>query len=150
MSLKDKLLQELQQAMRTQNIAARNTLRLLRAAIGNAEIDAGRSLNEAEEIEILTREAKRRREAIDEYTPLGRQDKIDEAKTELAIIEEYLPRQMERSEIEILVRQAIAESGISDPSRAGDLMRRIMPQVKGRADGRLVSEVIRDLLTTSQ
>ncbi len=147
MSLKDKLLQDLQQAMRDQNATRRNTLRLMRAAIGNAEIESGQPLNEVEEVEILTREAKRRREAIDEYSPLGRKDKVDEAKSELAIIEEYLPSQMEHAEIEALARQTIAESSVKDLSGVGEVMRRLMPQLKGQADGRLVNEIVRKLLS---
>jgi len=146
MSLKDTLLKDIQLATLAKNVARRNTLRLMRAAISNAEIEIGQPLSDKDEIEILTREAKRRREAIEEYAPLGRQDKVEEAKIELAIIDEYLPRQMERSEIEALARQAVIESGVSDISGIGDVMRRLMPKVKDRADGRVVSEIVKKLL----
>ena len=146
MELQDKLLQDLQQAMRTHEVARRNTLRLMRAALFNAEIDVGRPLSEAEELEILKREAKRRREAIEEYTPLGRLDKVEEAKTELVIIETYLPRQMERSEIETLARQVIAEVKASESSQVGEVMRLLMPRLRDKADGRIVNQIVRGLL----
>jgi uncharacterized protein YqeY len=146
MNLKDQLLRDLQLAMKTQDIPKRNTLRLLRAALNNAEIEEGHPLSDAEGTEILSREAKRRREAIDEYIPLGRQDKVDEARIELKIIEEYLPEQLGQEEIEAMARKVIAESGVIDSTGIGKVMRRLMPQLKGRADGRLVSQIVFDIL----
>lgn len=147
MSIREQLLIDLQKAMKAQDVARRSTLRLLRAAITNEEIEAQHPLNEAEELDVIAREAKRRREAMDEYAPLGRLDLVEQAKTELAIIEGYLPKQASRLEIEELARQVIVEFGGQSKVQMGDLMRRLMAQLKNRADGRVVSEVVREILS---
>jgi len=145
--MRDKLLQDLQQAMRVKDITRRDTLRLLRSALANAEIATGHPLDEAEEMEVITQEAKRRRDAMNEYAPLGRQDLVEQAKTELTIIEEYLPRQMTRDELEVLVRQLVAELAMKDSKSVGEIMRHVMPRVKGRAEGRLVNDIVNDILS---
>lgn len=150
MTLRDKLLLDIQQSMRTHDVVRRNTLRLLRAAITNAEIEADNLLDEAKEQEILKREAKRRRESIEEYKRLERQDKADEAKLELAIIEEFLPNQMGKDEIETLVRQTISEMNVNSISDAGEVLKRIIPQIKNRADGHLILSIVKEFLSENK
>lgn len=150
MRLSEKLLKDLQQAMRDRDAPRRSTLRVLRTVLTNAEIAAESPLSEEEEMQLVATEARQRREIIEEYARAGRQDLVEEAKAELAIIEEYLPRQMTRPEIETLARQAIAELDARDLSQLGEVMRHLMPQLKSQADGRLVNEVVRQLLSTGQ
>lgn len=150
MNIRDKLLQELQQAMRDKDVIRRDTLRLLRSALSNAEIAAGHSLNEEEEKEIFIQEAKRRRDVMNEYSLLGRQDLVEKAKSELSIIEEYLPQQMTRDEIESLVRQLIKDLSLSSFESMGEVMRQVMPRVKGRAEGQVVRAIVNDVLTESK
>lgn len=146
MSIREQLLTDLQKAMKNQEVARRSTLRFLRSAIANAEIEAGHTLSETDELDVITREAKRRREAIEEYTNLGRLDLVEQAKIELSIIEYYIPRQISRKEVEEAAIQVIADIGGKSNAQMGDVMRRLMAKLKNRADGRMISEVVRELL----
>lgn len=147
MSLKEKLTLEMQQAMKAHNVLLRDTLRLVIASIKYAEVEVGRPLDDAEVLDVIRREAKRRRESIAEFSRGGRQDLVDQEQAELNILETYLPQQMGRAEVEAAVRQAISELGISGKAQSGLLMKHLMAQLKGRADGKLVSQVVQELLT---
>jgi uncharacterized protein len=150
MELRDQILSDLQQALRIKDSQRLKTLRLLRAAVTNAEIENRRSLTSEEVIKVIAQEAKRQREAIAEYSNLGRQDLVEDAQSELRILEEYLPDQLTRAEIEMLVSQAIGELGINSPSQIGTIMRHLMPRLKGQADGHLVNQVVQELLSKYQ
>ena len=153
MPIKEQLNEELKMAMRAGDSQKRNALRLLLAAIKQAEVDnvdpAKRDggMSDDEVTAVLTREAKRRREAIEGFEKGGAHDRAAAERVELTLIESYLPQQMGRAEIEPLARAAIAEAGATTPAQQGAVMQRLMPQVKGRADGKLVSQVVRDLLS---
>jgi len=146
MSLKDKLTEDLKQAIRQGDQHRRSTLRLVMAAIKNAEIEKRRELDEGELLAIIAKEAKQRRESIAEFEKGGRQDLVDQEKAELEVLLAYLPKQLSREEIEAEARQAIEEVGATSLAQMGQVMRRLMPQMKGRADGKLVSQVVRELL----
>ncbi|MFB0546483.1 MAG: GatB/YqeY domain-containing protein [Anaerolineae bacterium] len=148
MSLKDRLTQDLKQALREGDERRKIAIRLVKWAVQNAEVDRGRELDDGEILEIIAREAKKRRESVAEFTKAGRQDLVEQEEAELNVLFEYLPRQMSRQEIEVLVRQTIEEIGATGPTQMGDVMRRLMPQLKGKADGRLVNQVVREVLTT--
>ncbi len=148
MSLKDRLTQDLKQALRERDERRKIAIRLVKWAVQNAEVDRGRELDDGEILEIIAREAKKRRESVAEFSKAGRQDLVEQEEAELNVLFEYLPRQMSRQEIEVLVRQAIEEIGATGPAQMGDVMRRLMPQLKGKADGRLVNQVVREVLTT--
>ena len=148
MSLKDRLTQDLKQALREGDERRKIAIRLVKWAVQNAEVDRGRELDDGEILEIIAREAKKRRESVAEFTRAGRQDLVEQEEAELNVLFEYLPRQMSRQEIEVLVRQTIEEIGATGPTQMGDVMRRLMPQLKGKADGRLVNQVVREVLTT--
>ena len=148
MSLKDRLTQDLKQALREGDERRKIAIRLVKWAVQNAEVDLGRELDDGEILEIIAREAKKRRESVAEFTKAGRQDLVEQEEAELNVLFEYLPRQMSRQEIEVLVRQTIEELGATGPTQMGDVMRRLMPQLKGKADGRLVNQVVREVLTT--
>lgn len=170
MSLKDQLMQDLKEAMKQGDETRKGTIRLLRAAISAAEIEkraafvdtqqAGGvdletlsldetqfALTDAEVLAVFQKQAKQRRDSIAEYQKAGRADLVAAEQAELVIIETYLPRQMTRDEIETLVRKAAAELGISNMSGMGSLMKRLMAEVQGKADGRLVNEVVREVLS---
>jgi uncharacterized protein YqeY len=153
MSIKEKLNEELKTAMRSGDTQKRDALRMLLAAIKQAEVDnadpskrAG-GLSDEEVTAVLTREAKRRREAIEGFEKGGATDRAAKERSELALIETYLPQMMNRAEIESLARSAIAATGATTPAQQGAVMQKLMPQVKGKADGKLVSQIVRDLLT---
>ena len=146
MSLKDKLTEDLKQAMRQGDEQRRSTLRLVMAAIKNAEIEKRRELEEGELLAIIAKEAKQRRESIAEFERGGRQDLADREEAELQILLAYLPEQLSREEIEAQARQIIAEVGATSPAQMGQVMRRLMPLMQGKADGKLVSQVVKELL----
>lgn len=147
MSLKDRLIEDLKQAMRQGDERRKSTLRLLKAEIANAEIERGRELSEDEVLAVVAKQAKQRRESVAEFARGARQDLVDQEEEELQILLSYLPTQMSRDEIEVMARQVIAEVEATSQAQMGEVMRRLMPQLKGRADGSLVNQVVKEILT---
>jgi len=147
MNLEDRLTEDLKQAMRQGDERRKSTIRLVRAAITNAEIEQGKDLSEDEVLAIIAKEAKQRRESVTEFAKAGRQDLVDQEEEELQILLSYLPAQMSRHEIEVAARQVIAEVGATSMAQMGEGMRRLMSQLKGKADGSLVNQVVREILT---
>lgn len=146
MLLKEQLKADLKQAMLAGDKERRDVLRLLLAAIQQEEVDGGTVLNDAGVENVLARQAKQRRESITDSERAGRDDLAAQEQAELQIIETYLPEMMSRDEIEVLAQATIAETGASGPKDMGKVMGILMPQVKGKADGRAVNEVVRALL----
>jgi len=147
MNLKDRLTEDLKQAMRQGDERRKSTIRLVRAAITNAEIERGEELGDDGVLAIIGKEAKQRRESVAEFARGGRQDLVDQEEEELQILLSYLPAQMSRDEIEIAARQVIAEVGATSMAQMGEVMRRLMSQLKGKAEGSLVNQVVREILT---
>ena len=141
---------DLKDAIRARDELRKNTLRMILAAVQRAEVDQRGEVGEAEIGALLQKEAKARRETIADAEKAGRPDIAAGEQAELAVIESYLPRQLSRDEILALVKAAIAESGATDPRQMGQVMKLVGPQVKGQADGRMVSEIIRQQLSVSQ
>lgn len=137
----------LKEAMVSKDVNRRDVIRTLLSAIKQVEIDTRKELTADDTFGILQKEAKKRRESIDEMEKAGRTDLADKEKFELALIEEFLPRQLSRDEIAILVRESIAQTGVTSAKEMGKLMGALMPKVKGLADGKLVNEVVRELLS---
>ena len=146
MNLKDQLRADMATAMRDGDNDKRNTLRLLLAAVKQTELDDQVTLDDAGVQVVLTKQAKQRRESIDDYEKAGRAEMAANEKMELTIIESYLPQMMGKEEVKALAAQVIAELGITDMKGMGQIMGRLMPQLKGQADGRIVNEVVRELL----
>ena len=149
MSLKDQLAQDLKTAMRSGDSLRRDVLRLAQNAIQYGEIEKGAILDEAEEVGALRRQVKQRQESIEAYLQGGRKDRADLEAAELAIIEAYLPAQKGRGEIEALTRDAIDAIGATGPGDKGKVMGRLMPQLRGKADGALVNAVVTELLESA-
>lgn len=146
MTLKEQLTDELKIAMRAGNVERRDTIRLLQAAVKQEEIDRQVTLDDAGVQAVLQKQAKQRRESIADYEKAGRPELAAEEQQQLTIIESFLPQMMSRDEVEQLARQVIADLGVSDVKEMGLVMGKLMPQVKGKADGRLVNEVVRSLI----
>ena len=144
---KDQLMSALKVAMKNKDTERRNTIRLLQSAIKQVEVDERRDLSDEDIVDILQKEAKKRRESIDELTAAGREEQAQAEQDELDLIIEFLPEQLSLEEIEVLVRDAIAKTGASTPKEMGKVMGILAPQTKGRADGKLVSTVVRELLS---
>ena len=123
-----------------------SVLRLARAAIKNAEIEKRRELDDSEVLEVLAREVKQRRDAIQEYERAGRPETVRLLRQEIDILQEYLPRPLSEDELRELVKQAIAETGARDVRELGKVMGWLMPRVKGRADGKVVNRIAGEML----
>ena len=147
MGLKEQLREDMTAAMRTGDAARRDVLRMLLAAVKQAEVDTQTTLDDAGVQDVLTKQAKQRRESIADYTKAGRPELAAQEKAELALIEAYLPSMLGRDEIAALAQQVISELGVAGPQAMGQVMGRLMPMLKGKAEGRLVNAVVRDLLS---
>ncbi|MBP1904317.1 GatB/YqeY domain-containing protein [Paenibacillus turicensis] len=146
MSLSERLNEDMKQAMKSQDKFKLSTIRLIRATIKNLEIDLKRTLNDNEVLDILSREIKQRKDALQEFTKAGREDLADKVKAEAEFIAEYLPQQLTEEEIKVIVQQTIQETGASSKADMGKIMSALMPKVKGRADGKLVNQAVQELL----
>ena len=148
-TLKTKLEDDLKRAMRERNAQRRDVIRYIRSEIRNQEIRLQRDLDDDDAIQVLSRQAQQRRDSIEAFQSANRQDLVEKERAELEIITEYLPQQMGEDEIRALVAQTVAETGAAGPRDMGKVMSAIMPQVRGRAEGRqvsaLVSEKLREL-----
>lgn len=143
---KEQIQEDLKAAMKAGDATRRDALRLLTTAIKQVEVDSKVQLTEEQVHALLQTEAKKRRDTITEMRKAGRDDIADKEQMELTLIESYLPQQMSREEIEGEVRKAIAESGATSAKEMGNVMKVLMPRVKGKADGKLVNEVVKALL----
>ena len=131
---------------KAQDVIRRDTLRFAMAALHNEEVARRRALTDDEVLQVLGKQAKMRRESIEAFEKGGRVELVAKERAELAILEAYLPQQLGRDEIAALARAAIAETGASSPADQGKVMQKLMPQVRGRAEGKLVAEVVGSLL----
>lgn len=144
---KDQVQHDLKEAMKAGDVRRREVLRLLMAAFKQVEVDKRIELAPDDVLGILMSEAKKRRESIAEMDSAGRIELADQERYELGVIESYLPQQLGRDEIEAVVRSAIQEVGATSPRDMGNVMKVVMPRLKGQADGKLVNEVVRSLLS---
>ncbi len=144
--LKRELQTALREAMRAKDKDRRNAIRLLQSAVKQVEIDSRSELDNDAVLKILGKEAKKRREAIDELERAGRHDDAGGEKFELAVIEGFLPRQLTAEELRPIVQAAVLETGATSMKQMGQIMKIVMPKVKGLADGRQVNAIVRELL----
>ena len=148
MGLKEKLQSDLTDAIRSRAEVKAGTIRMLLAAITTEEVSgkAARVLTDAEIITVLSREAKKRREAVEAYVAGKRTDLADKEKAEGDVITEYLPAQLSEDDIKKMIADAIAETGASGPSGMGQVMKVLSPKIAGKADGGVVSGLVKAAL----
>jgi len=146
MSLVEKLRDDMKLALKNRDELRLSTIRLLLSSVSYAKIEKGSELTDDEVCQVLAREAKRRRESVEAAELGGRSDIAQKEKAELSIIEEYLPRQLDESEIETIAKRIAAEVGANSLKDRGKVMGRLMQEIKGRADGRVASEVVERIL----
>jgi len=148
MGLKEKLQSDLTDAIRSRAEVKSGTIRMLLAAITTEEVSGktARVLTDAEIITVLSREAKKRREAVEAYVAAKRTDLADKEKAEGDVISEYLPAQLSEDEIKKMIADAIAETGASGPAGMGQVMKVLSPKIAGKADGGLVSGLVKAAL----
>lgn len=146
MKLAARLEEDLKTSLRAGNAIRVSTIRLARAAIHNTEIERGRSLTDDEIRDVLSKEAKRRREAIEMFTKGRRDDLVAKESLELAILTEYLPAALSSEELRAVVREAIAQVQATSRKDMGKVMGVVMPRVKGKADGQTVNRIVQEML----
>lgn len=146
MELKERLQEELKESLKAGEKERLSTIRLLLSEIKNAEIDKRGELTEEELLSVVAREARKRKEAIEEYGKAGRQDLVDKESFEYSILEEYLPAQMPEEQVRGMVKVAIEEVGASSPGDFGKVMSTVMPRLRGKADGKEVNQIVREML----
>jgi hypothetical protein len=149
MSLRDTFSDDLKQALRQGDDVRKRTLRLLLSAVHNAEIEKGGALDDAGLLAVVARQAKQRRESAEEFHKGARNDLVEREEAEAAVLEEYLPPAMSREEIAEAARRVIEETGASGPQDIGKVMPVLMKQLSGRAEGREINAVVRELLQPS-
>ncbi|MCO5202228.1 MAG: GatB/YqeY domain-containing protein [Chloroflexi bacterium] len=145
-TLKDTIQADLADAMRNREEIRKSALRMLIAAIKNAEIDQGKPLDDDAVIAVIQKQVKQRRESILEFEKGNRMDLVERERAEETVLQAYLPEQAGPEEIEAAVRKVIAETGASGPRDIGKVMPVLTRQFAGRADGRAINEVVRRLL----
>jgi hypothetical protein len=145
-SLKDKLLKDQNDAAHQKDVLRLSVIRMVRSAINYAEIELGHELDDAGVLDVIARDAKSHRDTLAEYAKANRPDLLQKEEAELAILLSYLPQQMSIEEIEVHARAVIAQVGAKGPSDMGKVMGALMPKLRGKADGRLISQAVQSLL----
>ena len=148
MSLKEKLQTDLTSSMRNRDEVRSSTIRMILTSIKKEEVSGKevRELNESELITVLSREAKKRREASEAFDQAGAKDRAETERAEGAIIAEYLPKQLSEVEVKELIEAAIKETGANSPAQMGLVMKNLQPKIAGKADGALVSSLVKAAL----
>jgi uncharacterized protein len=147
MGLKDRLYKDMQKAAKERNPLALSALRMALAEIKNREIESRGELEDDAVVKTLASMVKRRRESIELFLKGNRPELAEKEEAEISVLSAYLPKGLSEAEVESLAREAVAAAGAKSPSDIGRVMKELMPKVAGRADGKLVSEVVRRLLS---
>lgn len=146
MSLKERLMADLKVAMKNKDKLHKNVITMVRAAIKQKEVDERVELGDPEIIDIIAKQVKEKRSSIEEFKKGNRQDLVDQTKQEIEILLEYLPKQLSEDELRDIIQKTIDENGITSMKDIGNLMKNVMPKVKGRADGNMVNKIAREIL----
>ena len=145
MSLKELLIQDLKTAMKNGDTASKTAIQMARAAVLQVEKDRKVILDDNDIVEIIAKEVKKRVDTLPDFERSGRQDLIDNLKAEIDVLKKYLPQQLSEAEIEEIVKKVISSLGATS-ANIGKVMQALMPETKGKADGKLVSQIVKKLL----
>jgi hypothetical protein len=146
-SIKDQISIDLKEAMKSGDKTRLETIRSLKSAIRYAEIEVGHELDDSGTMKVVTKQAKQRRDSIAEFQKAGRTDLVEKETAELAILEAYLPAQLSHDEIKAAVLAAVAALNIADINGMGQVMKKVMADLQGQADGKIVSQIVREVLS---
>lgn len=146
MSLKETLMNDLKTAMKEKDIIRKNTVQMIRSAILQFEKDNKAELDDNGILDVIAKELKRRRDVLPEYEKSGREDLIADINREIEILLTYLPKQLTREELEVIVCEAIEKVGAVSMKDMGKIMAEVMPKTKGRADGKMINEIVKSKL----
>lgn len=141
MSIKEKLMQDLKAAMKSHDKIKKDTITMVRAAIKQIEVDKRVDLSDEEVIDIISKQYKEIVSSIDEFKRGGRDDLVAQTEEEIKIILEYLPKQLTDEELEDIIKEAIEKLSITSKKQIGELMKEVMPKIKGKADGKKVNSI---------
>lgn len=147
MDINARINEEMVAAAKAKDKIKLSAVRMLKTALHNKEIDAMRPLNEAEIMQVLSSLVKQRRDSIEQFAKGGRQDLVDQEEAELKVIQSFMPEQMSDEDVEALIKKAIAEVGATSVKDMGKVMKIIMPQITGKADGKAAGEKVKALLS---
>jgi uncharacterized protein len=147
MSLKEKINSEMVVAAKAKDSLKLGTIRMIKTALHNKEIDAKRDLNDAEILQVLSSIVKQRKDSIEQFKAGNRQDLVDKEAYELQVVQAFMPQQMSAEEVEQEVAKAIAETGATSFKDMGKVMKILMPRVAGKADGKLLSDTVKAKLS---
>ena len=147
MSLLERLNSDMKQAMKNKEKDKLSVIRMIKASIQNEALKTGNEISEEEELTVLSREVKQRKDSLHEFDKAGREDLVEKIRTELQYVELYMPKQLSEEEVSEIVKQAISETGASSKAEMGKVMAVIMPKVKGKADGSLVNKLVQQHLS---
>jgi len=144
--LKEKLLEDLKISMREKNVVRKNTVQMVRAAILQIEKDTGNEVDDTKIIDIIAKEMKKKKDAMKDFERAQRQDLINQTKEEMAVLEEYLPKQLSADEIKAIVSKVIEEIGATSIKDMGAVMKEAKARIGAGADGKAINEVVKELL----
>ena len=144
--LKEKLMEDLKESMKEKQVLRKNVIQMIRAAILQVEKDKQIELDDNQILEIIAKEAKKRKDSLADYEKSGRKDLIDQVKEEINIISEYLPKQLSKEEITNIVKEVIEEVGATSIKDMGKVMKSAKEKIGAAADGKAINEVVRELL----
>ncbi|SDD19089.1 hypothetical protein SAMN05421663_107204 [Terribacillus halophilus] len=143
MSLTERLNQDMKTAMKARDKETLGVIRMVKAALQNEAIRTGNdTLSEDEELTVLSREVKQRKDSLQEFQEAGRDDLVQKLEAELQVLKDYLPEQLSEEELEDIIKQTIAEVGATSKKDMGSVMSAVMPKVKGKTDGSLVNKIV--------
>ena len=146
MSLKDLLLQDLKDAMKDGDNVRKTAVQMARSAVLQVEKDTKVTLDDDGIVEIIAKEVKKRMDTLPDFEKSGRDDLIDNLKAEIEVLKKYLPQQLSEAEIENIVKNAISSTGAASAKDIGKVMQAVMPETRGKADGKLVNQIVKKLL----
>lgn len=147
MDLSARLAEDMKQAMKDKDKVRLSVIRMIRSAVKNREIELGKTLEESEVQAVISRELKQRKDSLQAFESAGRSDLVAEAEAEIAILTEYLPKQLSEAEIREIATQVMNEVGATGKADTGKVMGPLMSRLRGQADGKLVQSVVAELLS---
>lgn len=146
MSLKERLMADLKDAMKSKDKLRKDVITMVRASIKQKEVDERIEIDDSDITDIIAKQVKEKRASIDDFKKGNREDLVDQTEKEIEILLDYLPKQLSEDELHSIIQETIDENGITSMKDIGKLMKNVMPKVKGRADGNMVNKIAREIL----
>lgn len=146
MTLKDKLMNDLKESMKNKDQLRKSVVTLVRSAIKQREVDERVELSDDDILEIISKQLKQRKDALEEFKKSQREDLVEEAENEIKVLMTYLPEQLTDEELQVIIRETINQVGATSMKDMGKIMGVVMPKVKGKADGKRINEITKQIL----